>query len=157
MKPSYVSLILVVSLAGCGGSGDSTPKLSTVPVSGKVTLDGSSFGPGTIEFIPSEGEGGETRLASGTIDAEGAFTLGSYTEDDGAVPGNYHVRIAKDSAADPSAASGLVTEELTVTVPAEGSESLSVDLKSKSAGAGDTLMSPKLNSAPDTTSMPAKL
>jgi hypothetical protein len=57
-----------VAWAGCGGDGmEST-------VSGRVTLDGTPVGPGTVVFAPAAGE---QNPATGTIQVDGAYELKS--------------------------------------------------------------------------------
>jgi hypothetical protein len=87
---SSLALLLVAAIAGCNGDDK-----GLVPVSGKVTFAG---GPppanGTITFNPIEvAEGRPRRPGRAQFDKEGAFTVTSYEEGDGLVPGTYHPRI----------------------------------------------------------------
>lgn len=95
-------VLLGIGLQGCGGSG--RPK--TVPVTGVVTLDGKPIEGANVTFYPDTGEsaatGGPqkktdaaTRPATGTTDKEGKFTLKTFEEGDGALPGKYRVGIVK--------------------------------------------------------------
>lgn len=75
--------------AGCGPTG---PK--TVPVSGKVTLDGGTVpGPGFIYFT-TEG-GGESVSRPGTAEfaADGSYRAKTFTDGDGLLPGKYLLRV----------------------------------------------------------------
>ena len=92
-----VLLILASSapggLVGCGGA-ERPPSLSTYPVSGKVLLeDGKPLNGGQVVFMP-KGTGGIG--ATGAIGPDGGFTLGTYSEGDGAAEGDYLVRIEPD-------------------------------------------------------------
>jgi hypothetical protein len=61
------------------------------PVKGKVLLPGGQpLRAGRIEFVPSKEPG---RLAYGAIVADGTFTLQTRQPGDGAIPGDYKVRI----------------------------------------------------------------
>lgn len=77
---------LLASLLGCGGS--SSPGL--VKVSGSVRLVGNPIPPGTVTFVSASDKGNS---ASATIDAEGKYVLGTFEKGDGALPGDYIVRI----------------------------------------------------------------
>ncbi len=136
-----ISSFLCLVLCGCSDSGDSVDQLKTVPASGKVTLDGNDFGPGTLDFIPV-GQPGNDKVssASAMVGEDGTFDVGTYDDDDGIVPGKYTVRLnAMDSAAETPNA-----ENFEVTVGDSGDENIVINLKSKKSNAG-TLMSPSLD------------
>lgn len=80
-----LSLIAAIVLSGCSGGG-----LGTAPVTGKVTYaDGSPVQGGTIIFADAS-----ANLSSvGTIKEDGTYELGTYAENDGAVPGSYKVTV----------------------------------------------------------------
>ncbi len=69
--------------AGCGRSG---PR--PVPASGKVLLDGRPLPGGYVRVVPEQG-----RAAGGRIDKQGRFTLGTFAEDDGCLPGTHGVEV----------------------------------------------------------------
>jgi len=73
-------------LSGCSGGG-------TVPVSGRVTLDGEGLEHVAVTFTPLAGG----TASSGTTDAEGRFTLKSISESasPGAVVGKHRVTLAE--------------------------------------------------------------
>ena len=79
------SLLLLI-LPGCGGSG-----VNTVPVTGKVTYQGSPMTHGKVTFSPEDKKLG--RPAEGIIDPEGNFSLTTIRADDGALPGEYRVAV----------------------------------------------------------------
>jgi hypothetical protein len=83
--------LVVITLAGCSSS--NRPK--TVPISGRVTIDGQPPGEGgKIYFTPTQAaEGYSRRPANGAFDAEGVYRVMSWEPDDGLVPGHYTVSI----------------------------------------------------------------
>ena len=70
---------------GCGGDG-------TVKVSGTVTLDGAPLANVQVNF---DSPTGKVRPASGMTNGEGKFKLKTIKENDGAMPGEYKVTVAK--------------------------------------------------------------
>ena len=70
------------ALAGC----ESDSKVGSVQ--GVVRLDGKPLATGTVRFLPAAG-----RAASGKIQSDGTFTLGTYKESDGALVGKHQVAI----------------------------------------------------------------
>jgi hypothetical protein len=88
MKITGPSALLAAGMillgAGCGRNG---PR--PVPVSGVVTIDGQPLPAGFIRVVP---EGG--RPSSGTIGADGRFTLGCFTNNDGCLPGTHKVEVS---------------------------------------------------------------
>jgi hypothetical protein len=84
--------VAVVCLGGCGGSG--RPK--TIPVTGRVTINGQPPGEvGKLFFTPTEAASGyDKRPASGGFTADGNYRVMSWTPDDGLVPGHYTVSIS---------------------------------------------------------------
>jgi hypothetical protein len=79
---------LLLLAAGCGG------KHTPVKVNGVVTLDGKPVEGATVTFYIG-GDGQEGRPATGRTDASGAFQLNTMGNEDGALPGEYKVVIAK--------------------------------------------------------------
>ena len=76
-----VTLPLLIVAVGCGSNG-------TVKVEGIVTLDGKPLADATVTFHSADGKG---RTAIGTTDAQGNYSLQSYSANDGIVPGDYKV------------------------------------------------------------------
>ncbi len=68
---------------GCGGAGD----VAAVPVSGTITYKGKPIAKGTLQLLPEVGKG-----ASGEI-VDGKFTLSTYGDRDGAIPGKHKVGV----------------------------------------------------------------
>ncbi len=82
-------LLVVLASVGCGPD---APK--TIPVTGTVTLDGKPLEGASVTFMSTEG----SRVASGTTDASGSFTLKTVIGSlmvDGAVPGTHKIGVAK--------------------------------------------------------------
>ena len=75
-------LIQLASFAGCD------QQATVGRVSGIVRLDGKPLTTGAVRFVPAAG-----RAASGKIQADGTFTLGTYGESDGALMGKHQVAI----------------------------------------------------------------
>jgi hypothetical protein len=79
---------LAVALTGCGAD-----RPQTIPVTGRVTLDGRPVEGAVVGFLPKGGG----RPATGTTDASGAFTLTTFDEGDGALPGVHLVTVTNRS------------------------------------------------------------
>lgn len=92
-RSSWLLLPVALFLSGCGGGGSG---VSTVPVTGVVTLDGSPLPGATVSFSP---QGGGGRAAVGTTDIDGKFSLMTVAPGDGAVPGSYGVAVTKKAIA----------------------------------------------------------
>jgi hypothetical protein len=82
--------LIFASVIGCTGTADNPHQV--VPVSGVVLLDGESVREAIVEFVPTE-FGRPAAFAK--TDANGRFSLSTYGVGDGAVPGNYRVRITQ--------------------------------------------------------------
>ena len=79
--------LFFVLLVGCGGS--NLPQ--TVPVQGRVTFAGGDCpGPGTVNFAPLEAPRHPGRA---DFDTDGQFTVRSFRDSDGLVPGRYRTRV----------------------------------------------------------------
>lgn len=86
--------VLVVSgigLATTAGCGDDTGLGTRYSVSGTVTYNGTPLEKGQITFEPVKSEG-SSRAANGVIE-KGSYSLTTATPGDGALPGEYKVKI----------------------------------------------------------------
>jgi hypothetical protein len=84
------TLGLLSTLVGCNSSG----KDKLIPVSGKVTLDGTALTAGQVAFHPNLEKGNKaTGMALGTIGADGTYTLTTNGKT-GTPPGWYKVTVA---------------------------------------------------------------
>lgn len=109
-KQLWIVALGILVLAGCSSGGS---KLNTVPVKGRVTLDGAPLPGATVTFSPKTPEG---RTAAGMTNENGEFVLTTIRAGDGAVPGEYGVAITKAVAAagpveDPRARGGAFSPE----------------------------------------------
>ena len=87
----------LVGLVGC--SGQPTSIGSTYEVKGQVLLaDGKPLTTGRVTFLPVDPK---VVPASGEIGPDGQFSLTTRSPDDGALPGEYKVRIEPAAAANP--------------------------------------------------------
>jgi hypothetical protein len=100
---SFMSIALALTCLGaCWGCGSSEgARAALLPVKGKVTYKGMPLTQGIVKFEP-EGYG---RRASGKLQSDGSFVLGTFKDDDGAVKGSHQVfitdvdnKLAKDRA-----------------------------------------------------------
>jgi len=82
-------LLLVCSMAGCGG------KYTPVPVSGVVTLDGKPVEGATVYFYPV-GDEREGRPATGNTDKNGEYRLSTMKPGDGALRREYRIVVHKN-------------------------------------------------------------
>ena len=75
---------------GCGGNADGRAATDLIPVKGKVTYKGRPITRGVVSFEPD----GFGRPASGPIQSDGSFALGTHKDGDGVVPGEHRVSIS---------------------------------------------------------------
>ena len=96
MQPGLTRALALAAIlsgltGGCGPSAESHPE--TVPVQGKVTYKGQPVPKGTITFQPDAGQ-----PATGEIQPDGSYRLGTFGQGDGAVPGHHRVMIIANTA-----------------------------------------------------------
>jgi hypothetical protein len=83
-----LSAVYLVACCGCGvSSGQSAPLL---PVKGTVTCKGKPVTKGMIRFEPD----GYGRAATGQLQPDGSFVLGTFKEGDGVIAGAHQVAIS---------------------------------------------------------------
>ncbi|WP_425615837.1 hypothetical protein NA78x_005769 [Anatilimnocola sp. NA78] len=122
--------VLVVALLGLAGCGNSGPQV--VPVSGVVLIDGAPLSYGHIQVIPTG-----WRPASGSIGADGRFTLTTNVQGDGVAVGTHKVAILAGESITtdltkwhaPKRYSDIKTSELTATITGPTSD-LKIELMS---------------------------
>jgi hypothetical protein len=92
--PWLVIAVLLLGTVGCSGGGEH----GVAPAGGTVTLDGQPVPELVVTFTPQATTGGSNpgKSATGRTDAEGKFTLSTYTMGDGAIVGNHQVTVALD-------------------------------------------------------------
>lgn len=81
---TLVLLMLLMQQVGCGSGSE------TIAVSGVVTHNSKPLADADVAFIPAEG-----RPAYGRSDSNGRFTLTTFNDGDGALPGEHVVTIMK--------------------------------------------------------------
>ena len=89
-RASALAALLTLSTLGCGSGGE--PKSETVPVKGKVSYNGQRVPKGTITFQSDSGQ-----PATGEIQPDGTFSLGTFVPGDGTVPGHQKMMIIADT------------------------------------------------------------
>src|SRR5438552_18045351 len=90
---AWARFILAAGVIGCGDP-DAPQAVKVYEVKGSVLLpDGKPLSGGTVEFEPV---GESVYQASGEIGPDGTFTLRTQNSGDGAVPGEYRVKIVPD-------------------------------------------------------------
>jgi hypothetical protein len=118
-----VLLMTLGTLAGCAEDS------KIAGVDGVVRLDGRPLTSGTVRFVPAAG-----RAATGTIQSDGTFSLGTYGESDGALIGKHKVAvISYEAANDGRPAYEVRTQTSKPLVPerymAVGTSGLTFDVK----------------------------
>jgi hypothetical protein len=90
-----LALCLVV-FTGCGPSG----QVKVYPVKGRVMFEGKPMvGGGGISFVPQTQQAGKT--PGGIINPDGTYVLGTYSQDDGSMAGDFRVVIYQETAQEP--------------------------------------------------------
>jgi len=110
-RVSMLSVCVMVSvvIAGCGGGSGQKP---TAKVKGKVTFNGQPVTGGDITFSPVAAGKDPGKSGSGTVGADGSYTLTTYQQNDGAVIGNHRVSfIPPITATEPGAGHSEATAE----------------------------------------------
>lgn len=87
-RPSPASAFAVLLLAVIWGCGSKSDHPETVPITGKVTYKGQPVTKGTITFQPDGGQ-----PATGQLQPDGTYSLSTFAERDGALPGHHQVMI----------------------------------------------------------------
>lgn len=119
-----VALLAVAFLIGCTAS---TNRPKTVKVTGTVTYNGQAVEGATVTFGPASAEG---HAASGKTNASGQFTLSTFEQGDGAVPGTYIVTIFKTEG-EPAPSGGTETD---IDAAYRAAEAQGVDVVSGTGG-----------------------
>jgi hypothetical protein len=134
---AVVALPILALLLGC----DEASRLTTIPVSGKVTYHGQPVSQGTVTFQPVKlSEGLPRRPAMGTLQSDGTYQLSSFQHNDGVIPGEYQVIVISITSgptpeqpnvpevwAIPKKYGNPVQTDLKATVPAEAKGTLQLD------------------------------
>ena len=110
-----LAVVLLVSLLGLGCGQQGADRPSTCPVTGTVTHNGQPVDGATVAFQLADG----SRGAIGVTDAGGKYTLTTFESGDGAVPGEYQVRIFKYKVETGSAAAAADEDNVDYVPPVE--------------------------------------
>lgn len=91
-----IATTAVAFIAGCGSD-----QVEVFPVTGTVSYLGSPMkGGGSISFVPTGGQQG--KAPGGVINEDGTFTLATYGDNDGAMPGEYRVVVMQSTYDEPA-------------------------------------------------------
>ena len=89
-----IALLGAAMMLGCNSGGQ-----RIAPVSGTVTYNGKPVPGAHVSFVPSDGS---SRAAEGLTDANGKFTLGTFSTSDGAVVGTHKIGVIANGPARPA-------------------------------------------------------
>jgi hypothetical protein len=132
----WLGALVLTALGAVGCSSTPAGVIPAVPAAGTVTYKGKPLEQGQLQFLPEQGS-----PASGSIE-NGKFTLSTYSEGDGAVPGKHKVGITSTKEV-PSKRGGeaetvylipvnYASPDLSgieVEIPPEGNTNITIDLK----------------------------
>jgi len=128
---SLLTLALVAASAGCQSQAAGDPVSivnSVVPVSGQLRYaDGRPIANAWVVFHPKDPPGNEASAPTGP---DGAFRLGTFAKEDGAVPGRYvvtvepHPTLKKAATGIPKKYMVETTSTLTATITSGGAMTL---------------------------------
>lgn len=90
MKSFWIAALLLPIAWGCQKSGGA-PRLTTVPVTGTVTLDGQPLADADVTFIASE----SSAMFAGRTGANGVYQLQALAGREGALKGDCKVTISR--------------------------------------------------------------
>ena len=99
---NLLAVVLLVSLLGLGCSQPDSDRPATYPVTGTVTYKGQPVDGATVAFQSADGSHG----AMGVTDTGGKYTLTTFKSGDGAVLGEYSVKVFKHKLEGGGAAAG---------------------------------------------------
>ena len=86
-----LTFLTLVACGGCGGGPAAGPPVGqTVAIQGKISYMGQPLSHGTIQFEPED----SGREANGNIQPDGTFTLTTFRNGDGAIPGTHRVAVS---------------------------------------------------------------
>jgi hypothetical protein len=82
--------LIFIAVGGCGGA-PAPDRPKTVPVQGTITLKGQPLADASVTFMLPDNSGS----AVGRTDAAGHYSLTTFEQGDGAIPGEYGVQVVK--------------------------------------------------------------
>lgn len=90
--------VALLAAAGCNRS----DRAAVYPVQGRLTFEGKPLvGGGSIAFVFANGQNGKT--AGGEIKPDGTYSLTTYVEGDGSMPGEFRVVVMQTLVKEPGA------------------------------------------------------
>jgi hypothetical protein len=101
----WLAALLLLAIAGCGGGSE---QLEVVPVSGVVMYKGNPVSGAQVSFVAE----GSPRPATGVTNDKGEFQLSTYDVNDGAVPGEHTITVAKFQSQAAAAAPAMDSREM---------------------------------------------
>ena len=116
---NLLAVALLGSVLGLGcGDQQGADRPSTCPVTGTVTHNGQPVDGATVAFQSAGG----SRGAVGVTDAGGKYTLTTFESGDGAVPGEYQVKIFKYKVESSEAVADQDSDDYVPPAEGEGEE-----------------------------------
>jgi hypothetical protein len=117
---SLILALFMIGLVGCSSAPSGEPNAiikSVVPLSGKVTYgDGQPVSKVTIIFNAKSPPGND---ANAVTEADGSFKLGTFSKEDGLIPGKYVVTFEQGTTQMPKRYKNVSTSPLVVEVTSE--------------------------------------
>lgn len=123
LAATLLGCLFLLPCAGCGSRTGTTYTTATLPVKGKVTLNGKPVTKGTVTFEPDSG-----REAHGNIQSDGTYVLTTFKEGDGAVPGTHRVAVSNAGRTVPNKFANVSSSKIEIEV-SEGKTDYPIDLK----------------------------
>lgn len=90
MSQRSLNVLILAAVVAWGVTGCGPARPATLPATGEVTYNGQPVSGAQVMFLSPDG-----RPANATTDAAGKFTLTTFEEGDGALPGTHQVTINK--------------------------------------------------------------
>lgn len=90
------ALVLLFSIAGLAGCGQSGPEM--VKVTGRVLLDGTGVTAGSVFFHPAADNAFQDDVPSGQLQLDGTFTVKTFPFGEGVPRGKYKVTLSPELA-----------------------------------------------------------
>ena len=120
--------VLLVCLCGCRGNG---PKSKLAPVRGRVLFRDQAVTAAEIYFNPDAAQGNQGSMASSVLQEDGTFTMVTYPNREGVMPGAYKVTLGLGRRPEKELDKyrTVTNTPLNVVVPDEGLVDMVIDLK----------------------------
>jgi len=124
-----------LACTGCGSSGLQPGEVPAVKAAGNVFYHGKPLAKGSVLVVPEQGH-----AAAGEV-KDGHFTLTTYAQDDGAIPGKHKVAVTATEEEKGTKGEGATklllpakyaraeTSNIVVTVPNEGTSELKIEVE----------------------------